>query len=105
MLLVLHGPDGCDAISASRKEIENALNEYKYELMVVTQDLGKVVPSSELARDLETKSKALQEKITKLEQLLLAPDKQDERPSKKFVNDKGEVRIWSSSAGVQNSQS
>ena len=95
------------AISASRKEIENALNEYKYDLMVLTQDLGKVVPSSELAREIESKSKALQEKINKLEQLLLVPeaDSQKDDTSKKFVSPEGEVRIWSTSTGSKKSQS
>ena len=98
MPLALHGPEGCDAISASRKEIENTLNEYKYDLMVLTQDLGKVVPSSELARDLESKSKVLQEKIEKLELLLRTPEvkPQNESESRKFENSGGEVRIWAS---------
>ena len=98
MPLALHGPEGCDAISASRKEIENTLNECKYDLMVLTQDLGKVVPSSELARDLESKSKVLQEKIEKLELLLRTPEvkPQNESESRKFENSDGEVRIWAS---------
>jgi hypothetical protein len=98
---------GCGALSSNRKEIENALNEYKYDLMVLTQDLGKVVPSSELARELQAKSKAIQEKITRLEQLLLIPQEvqQNEDTSKKFVSPDGEVRIWSSAAGTKKSQS
>ena len=75
--------------------------------MILTQDLGKVVPSSELAREIESKSKTLQEKIKKLEELLLKPEKtqQSEESSKKFINQKGEVRIWSSSSRAKNSQS
>jgi hypothetical protein len=75
--------------------------------MVLTQNLGKVVPSSELARELESKSKTIQEKIKKLEDLLLIQEKaqQSEESSKKFVNQKGEIRIWSSSSGSKNSQS
>ena len=104
-LLVLHGPEGCVVISPTRKELENTLNEYKFDLMVLTQDLGKVVPSSQLANELESKSKALQEKIDKVELQLKVPDTapKEEGESRKYVSSDGEVRIWSSS--VKKSQS
>jgi SMC interacting uncharacterized protein involved in chromosome segregation len=66
MLHVIHGLL-VNGISSSRKQIEKQINDYKYDLMVLTQDLGKIVPSSDLARDLVSKSKDLQEKIDKLE--------------------------------------
>ncbi len=88
-----------DKISPSRKQIEGALNECKYELMVLTQDLGKVVPESELAQELQSKSNALQEKIESLEKELRESDhseKKEQEESKKFVSPTGEVRIWAS---------
>ena len=69
--------------------------------MVLNQDLGKVVPSSELALVLESKGKELQEKIEKIEAELdrLKKDPvKNEGVSKKFVDEKGEVRIWGSGA-------
>lgn len=102
-LLVLHDHAGCGAFSAtgSRKQLESSLNECKYDLMVLNQDLGKVVPSSELALVLESKGKELQEKIEKIEAELdrLKKDPvKNEGVSKKFVDEKGEVRIWGSGA-------
>ena len=79
--------------------MEDQLNEYKYDLMLLTQDLGKVVPSSELAKELLSKSKALEEKIEKLEkelQKLESTPKAEQGEFKRIVSADGEVKIWSS---------
>jgi hypothetical protein len=83
------------------------LNEYKYDLMVLHQDLGKVVPSSELAEVIESKSKALQEKIEKIEvELRKAKEPAKiEGDYKKFVDEKGGVRIWGASSDEKKDQS
>jgi RNase H-fold protein (predicted Holliday junction resolvase) len=86
-------------ISSSRKQIEKQINDCKYDLMVLTQDLGKIVPSSELAGDLVSKSKYLQEKIDKLENEL---QRLDSIPIvwtgefEKVVSAEGEVKTWTS---------
>ena len=67
--------------------------------MVLTQDLGKVVPESELAQELQLKSKALQEKIEDLEKELREAEHAENREqdeSKKYVSPTGEIRIWAS---------
>jgi hypothetical protein len=83
------------------------LNEYKYDLMVLNQDIGKVVPSSELAEVLESKSKTLQEKIEKIEEeLRKVPEAgKGDGDSKKFVDEKGGVRIWGASSNEKETQS
>jgi len=77
------------------------LNELKYDLMVLNQDISKVVPSSKLSEDLMSSRTALQEKISKLETELNKPEpaivaKQSD--VKKVENEEGQVRIWSSSS-------
>jgi len=69
--------------------------------MALNQVLSKVVPSSKLSEDLKSDRSALQEKIDKLEAELSKPDPpsaQAQSDVKKVENDKGQVRIWSSSS-------
>jgi hypothetical protein len=85
----------------SRKSKQRRLNDLKYDLMVLNQDLSKVVPSSKLSEELTASCSALQEKINKLETELKKPDPAvATKPSnvKKVENDDGQVRIWSSSS-------
>jgi len=78
------------------------LNNLKYDLMMLTQDLGRMVPSSRLAEELLAKKSTLQEEITKLEQGLSAKTapKAETQPEglKKIKDEDGQVRIWSSSS-------
>jgi L-lactate utilization protein LutC len=70
--------------------------------MVITQDLGRMVPSSRLAEELLTKKSSLQAEITKLEHELSTKPivKTDAPPEgiKKIKDEDGQVRIWSSSS-------
>jgi len=78
------------------------LNDLKYELMVLNQTLGTVVPASNLADELLAQREALQNEITRLENEL------KEKPAevnavvdqsvKKVLDEEGRVRIWSSSS-------
>ena len=84
----------------SQKSKQRRLNDLKYNLMVLNQDLSKVVPSSKLSEDLMTSRSALQEKINKLEAELNRPDPSippTQTDVKKVKNEDGQVRIWSSS--------
>ncbi len=84
----------------SQKSKQRRLNDLKYDLMVLNQDLSKVVPSSKLSEDLMTSRSALQEKINKLEAELNGPDPSippTQTDVKKVKNEDGQVRIWSSS--------
>jgi hypothetical protein len=81
------------------------LNDLKYDLMVVNQNLGTVVPGSQLAEDLLAKSSTIQQEITKLENEELASKLQlkrkiaeDQTKVKKVQDEDGRVRIWSSSS-------
>jgi hypothetical protein len=77
------------------------LNDLKYDLMVLNQDLSKVVSSSKLYEDLMADRSALQEKINKLEIELNKPDPpvaSAQSDLKKIENEDGQVRIWSSSS-------
>jgi len=77
------------------------LNDLKYDLMVLNQDLSKVVPTSKLAEDLMSNCASLQEKIRNLEADLGKPDpavSATQDKVKKVENEDGQVRIWSSSS-------
>jgi hypothetical protein len=79
------------------------LNDLKYDLMVVNQNLGMLVPTSGLASDLIVKRDTLQTEIAVLERELAKksekkPPSQESAPIKKFQDDEGRVRIWPSSA-------
>jgi hypothetical protein len=69
--------------------------------MMVTQDLGRIVPASSLAEELLLKKTSLQEDISKLEHELNAkPEAKTESSSEeiqKVKDEDGQVRIWSSS--------
>jgi hypothetical protein len=85
----------------NRKSKQRRLNDLKYDLMVLNQDLSKVVPSSKLSEDLMANRLALQEKINKLEIELNKPDPPvapAQSDLKKVENEDGQVRIWSSSS-------
>jgi hypothetical protein len=85
----------------SRKSKQRRLNDLKYDLMVLNQDLSKVVPTSKLSEDLKSDRSALQEKINRLEAELSKPDPpvmQAQSDVKKVENEKGQVRIWSTSS-------
>ncbi len=74
--------------------------------MVLNQDLGKVVPTSELAQVLESRGKELQQKIEKIEaelQHLKKDVHKTEGESKKFVDENGAVRIWGATAAEKTS--
>jgi len=70
--------------------------------MVLTQDLGRMVPSSRLAEELLARKSSLQEEISKLEhELAVKPvAKTDSAPEgvRKLKDDEGQVRIWSSAS-------
>ena len=76
------------------------MNDLKYDLMVLNQDLSKIVPSSKLSEELLSRRVSLQEVISKLEHELEAKPEvkpEDARSTVKKVEDEeGQVRIWSS---------
>ena len=78
------------------------LNDLKYELMVLNQNLGTVVPTSGLANEIIAKSNELQAEIVRLEkELSVKPvevKSEAEQSVKKFQDEEGHVRIWSSSS-------
>ena len=77
------------------------MNDLKYDLMVLNQDLSKVVPSSKLAEEIISSRSELQEKINKLELELSKPEPPQiptQSDVKKVENGEGQVRIWSSSS-------
>jgi hypothetical protein len=94
--------DALDTEAKVRRSKEVKLNNLKYDLMMLTQDLGRMVPFSRLAEELLAKKSSLQEEITKLEQELSAKaaHKPETRPEgiKKVKDEDGQVRIWSSSS-------
>jgi hypothetical protein len=85
-----------------RRSKEVRLNDLKYDLMVVNQDLSKVVPSSKLAEEILGRSAKLQKEIQRLEEeLSREPEhKREAAPLsegiKKLKDEGGQVRIWSS---------
>ena len=94
--------DTSDTEAKIRRSKEVKLNNLKYDLMMLTQDLGRMVPSSRLAEELLAKKATLQEEISKLEQELSAQTapKAETQPEglKKIKDEDGQVRIWSSSS-------
>ncbi len=70
--------------------------------MMLTQDLGRMVPSSTLAEELLAKKSSLQEEIAKLEQELskkpIVKTDTSSEGIKKIKDEDGEVRIFSSSS-------
>jgi len=85
-----------------RRSKEVKLSNLKYDLMVLTQDLGRMVPSSRLAEELLARKSSLQEEIAKLEnELSVKPIAKTDAPPegiKKVKDEGGQVRIWSSSS-------
>jgi hypothetical protein len=86
----------------SRRSKQARLNDLKYDLMVINQDLGRMVPASRLASDLVIRRESLQAEITVLEQeLAKKPEKKSETqepaPIRKYQDDEGHIRIWPSS--------
>jgi len=76
----------------------------KYDLMILNQDLGRVVPSSKLSEELTFKMAALQEEISKLEKELSEKPQPKESTQeltgvRRLREEDGKVRIWSSSSG------
>lgn len=81
------------------------MNDLKYELMVLHQDLSKVVPSSKLAEEILAKSSEIQAQISKLEAELsskpeIKAENQQAGSVKKLQEEDGQVRIWSSSSST-----
>jgi hypothetical protein len=87
----------------TRQQIESMLNDCKYDLMALNQNLSIVGSASKLAEELISKRESLQQKIDKLEADLkrlstsraVDPAAKD---VKKIVKDDGRVKIWASSS-------
>jgi hypothetical protein len=92
-----------DGESRTRRSKEVRLNDLKYELMVLNQDLSRVVPTSKLSEELLSKRSVLQERISSLEQelsekpMVKADSQSSKTDIKKVQDEEGNVRIWSSS--------
>jgi hypothetical protein len=79
------------------------LNDLKYELMVLNQNLGTTVPGSKLADEMVASRFGMQSEIARLEQELSEKPVPKAEPQfsediKKVKDEKGKVRIWSSSS-------
>ncbi len=70
--------------------------------MVLTQDLGRMVPTSRLAEELTVKKVSLKEEISALErELAVKPVARSSAPPdgvRKVQDEEGQVKIWSSSS-------
>jgi hypothetical protein len=72
----------------------------KYDLMVLNQDLSKVVPTSNLHEELMSGRSVLQERISKLEAELSIPEPPKpivQSDVRRIQNQDGKVRIWKTS--------
>lgn len=92
-----------DAEAKLRRAKQYRLNDLKYELMVLNQNLGTTVPGSRLAEEMHANRKAMQEEIVRLEaELLVKPlhrkEVNEDTNVKRVQDDGGKVRIWSSSS-------
>ena len=100
-------------LDSKSQTIGGTLNEYKYDLMVLNQDIGKVVTSRSRRRILKSKSRKtfFQEKIEKIKERRgsgrgpEAAGRTGDGDSKKFVDEKGGVRIWGASSNEKETQS
>jgi hypothetical protein len=71
--------------------------------MVLNQDLSKVVPTSRLSEELNSRKTTLQDEISRLEQQLRSKpqpqsENQEQGDIRKVKDEDGQVRIWSSSS-------
>ena len=95
-----------DSQSKLRRSKQSRLNDLKYELMVLNQNLGTTVPGSRLAEEMHANRITVQEEITRLEIELATKPTQSNKAReqtnvKKVEDDGGKVRIWSSSSSQQ----
>jgi hypothetical protein len=102
----LSGADALPRVDEAEDKLRRTkqvkINNLKYDLMMLNQDLGRVVPSSRLSEEITSKMKTLQEEISKLEVELNAKTETKREPQeiagiKKVQEGDGQVKIWSSS--------